>query len=507
MRASSFRSSVRAIALLAVAAAVLGSASASTRPAGPRVIADRGGWETFGNGNSRYSVASTSLVTASNAHRLRLAWSRGIGGVAVAQPLFLSAIAVRGRPVDIYVAASESGSVRAFRARDGLLLWKRNVGVVRTRCNQLPGGTFGVTGTPVFEPLVHGIFVAAVDRLWALDPSTGRSLAGWPVKLPLDPTHEHAWGALTATGTGIYVPLASYCDRRPYDGRVLRVDTGSRAVTSSWSTVGSEKPGGGGIWGYGGLSVTADGHLFVATANANGAGITDDATGHAESVVELDPQLRLLAASHATGMPHRGDYGFGSTPVVFRPKGCPELVSAEGKDGIVYLWRRAALASGPVQRLRVALPATLYGLTSWDARTQRLFLTTTAALGNGPSGLNALGIGPGCRLVRRWVRPLGGLLNSVPTLANDAVIVATGTGRLRVYSTRSGKAMVNRALGGPGFVAPIAVDDDVAAVTFGKRIVVYRLRRRWLGSSLGAFRAHRCVTASPSPGDHARRPA
>ena len=296
------------------------------------------------------------------------------------------------------------------------------------------------------------------------------------MKLPIDARREHAWGALTATGTGVYVPLASYCDRRPYDGRVLRVDTESRTVTSSWSTVGSEKPGGGGIWGYGGLSVTADGHLFVATANANGAGITDDAAGHAESVVELDSRLKLLAASHAPGMPHHGDYGFGSTPVVFRPRGCPELVSAEGKDGVVYLWRRATLARGPVQRLRVALPATLYGLTSWDRRTQRLFLTTTEALGGGPAGLTALSITPGCRLSRRWVRPLGGLLNSVPTIANDAVIVGTGTGRLRVFSTRSGTSLANRALGGPGLVAPIAVDDDVAAVTFGKRIIVFRLR-------------------------------
>ena len=477
MQASSFRSSVRAIALLAIAAGVLAGASAGP-PATPQVIADRGGWQTFGNGNARYGVASTSRLTASNAHRLRLAWSRPLGGVAVAQALFLAAIPVQGRAVDIYVTASESGSVRAFRARDGRLLWRRNVGVVRTRCNQLPGGTFGVTGTPVFEPLVHGIFVAAVDRLWALDPGTGRPLAGWPITLPMDPSHEHAWGALTATGTGIYVPLASYCDRRPYDGRVLRVDTGSRTVTSSWSTVGSETPRGGGIWGYGGLSVTADGHLLVATANANGAGITDDASGHAESIVELDPRLTLLAASHATGMPHHGDYGFGSTPVAFRPKGCPELVAAEGKDGIVYLWRRETLARGPVQRLRVALPATLYGLTSWDARTQQLFLTTTAALGSGPAGLNAVAITPGCRLARRWVRPLGGLLNSVPTLANDAVVVATGTGRLRVYSTRGGRAMASRPLGGPGLVAPIAVGDDVAAVTFGKRIVVYRLRRR-----------------------------
>src|SRR5262249_28843677 len=147
--------------------------------------------------------------------------------------------------------------------------------------------------------------------------------------------------------------------------------------------------GGGGIWGWGGVSVTQDGHVWAATANANGSSVTDDATANAESVVELSPDLQTLQVGHAPGMPHHGDFGFGSTPVIFTPVGCPTLVAAEGKDGILYVWRRLTVSHGPVQRLRIADLATLYGLPAWDARTQRLFATTSTGVPGVPSGLQA----------------------------------------------------------------------------------------------------------------------
>ncbi len=52
-------------------------------------------------------------------------------------------------------------------------------------------------------------------------------------------------------------------------------------------------------------------------------------------------------------------------------------MASEGKDGAVYLWRRAKLAAGPVQRLALAFPATLYGSPAWDPLTQQLFVTTS----------------------------------------------------------------------------------------------------------------------------------
>ena len=233
--------------------------------------------------------------------------------------------------------------------------------------------------------------------------------------------------------------------------------------------------GGGGIWGWGGVAVTSDGHVWAATANANIAGGPDEATDHAESVVELSSSLALLTSSHAPGMPHRGDFGFGSTPIVFKADGCGALVAAEGKDGAIYLWRRATLAAGPVQRLALAFPATLYGSPAWDPETQQLFLTTTQGYAGQPPGLDALALTKKCRLRRVWTKNLGGQLSSVPTVANNTVIVVTGTGRLRVYATRTGRLVAQRELGGAAFSAPIAFGRDVAVVTWGRKLRIFRL--------------------------------
>jgi hypothetical protein len=334
-----------------------------------------------------------------------------------------------------------------------------------------------VTGPPVYDPVGGFVYMAATDKLWALNVRTGAPRIGWPVTLPVDQYHEHVWGALALGNGHVYFAIASYCDRRPYSGRVLSVATRSGAIDHSWTVVSTPggEPGGGGIWGWGGVAMTADGHIWAATANANVSAGGDEAQGHAESVVELSSALGLVAASQAAGMPTKGDFGFGSTPIVFSPKRCSPLVAAEGKDGALYVWRRSQLAAGPVQRLVLAFPATLYGSPAWDPSTQRLFLTSTQGYAGQPSGLDALAVTRKCRLRRLWTRSLGGQLNAIPTVANNTVVVATGTGQLRVYAAASGRLVVRRQLHGAAFVAPTAVGRDVAVVTWSSKLMVYRL--------------------------------
>jgi outer membrane protein assembly factor BamB len=468
---------VRGAGLCAVVALTLSlpAAAFATTPAvdgGP-------GWTTWGNGTLRQSRASSSALKIRNARRLKLAWSRPLGGVGAAQPLYLRKIAIGGKRRDIYVTASESGRVTAFDASTGKALWAQELGSINTGCLQMPKGVFGVTGTPVYDPASGFVYAAATDKLWALDVRTGAPRAGWPVSLPVDPYHEHVWGAIALGNGHVYFGLASYCDRRPYSGRVLSVSTASGAVDHSWATVTTPdgQPGGGGIWGWGGVAMTSDGHVWAASANANIASGADETSDHAESVSELSSSLTLLSSSHATGMPHHGDFGFGSTPIVFNSNVCGSLVAAEGKDGALYLWRRAKLAAGPVQRLVLAFPATLYGSPAWDPATQQLFLTTTQGYSGQPPGLDALAVTKKCRLRRVWTKNLGGQLSSVPTVANNAVIVVTGTGRLRVYAAATGRLVTQRELGGAAFSAPMAFGRDVAVVTWSRKLMIFRLPR------------------------------
>ena len=133
------------------------------------------------------------------------------------------------------MTASESGRVSAFDARTGKALWTRELGSLNTGCPQMPKGIFGVTGTPVYDPAGGFVYVAATDKLWALDVHTGAPRRGWPVTLPIDQYHEHVWGAIALGNGHVYFGIASYCDRRPYSGRVLSVSTTSGAVDHSWT--------------------------------------------------------------------------------------------------------------------------------------------------------------------------------------------------------------------------------------------------------------------------------
>ena len=464
----------RVAAAFAVAAAALSLAAAFPLAAG---AAESPGWTTWGNSPVRQSRASASLLTTKNGDRLRLAWSRPIGGAGAAQPLYLRRVLVTGKRRDIYVTASEEGRVSAFDARTGKVLWVRDVGSVSTGCLQMPKGIFGVTGTPVYDPASGFVYLAVADRLWAIDVHTGVARTGWPVALPMDQYHEHVWGAIALGNGHVYFGIASYCDRRPYTGRVLAVSTKSGEVDHSWTSVNTATgdPGGGGIWGWGGVAITSDGHIWAAVANANIAQGQDESLDHAESVVELNSALGLLRASHAPGMPIKGDFGFGSTPVVFKSTRCGAMVAAEGKDGAIYLWKRPTLTAGPVQRLELAFPATLYGSPAWDPRTQQLFVTTSQGYAGVGSGLDALAVTAKCRLRVAWTKGLGGQLNAIPTVANDTVVVATGTGHLRVYAAATGKLIANRELRGAAFAAPIAIGRDVAVVTWTRKLMVFRL--------------------------------
>ena len=104
---------------------------------------------------------------------LRLAWTRDLGGVGNAQPLYLRGISIGGNARDIYIAAGERGRVVAYDALTGELLWKRELGALDTGCSEMPDGVFGVTGTPVYDPAGGFVYVAATDKLWAFDVRTG----------------------------------------------------------------------------------------------------------------------------------------------------------------------------------------------------------------------------------------------------------------------------------------------------------------------------------------------
>ena len=222
----------------------------------------------------------------------------------------------------------------------------------------MPKGIFGVTGTPVYDPVGGYLYVSATDKLWALDARTGRVRSGLARAAADRPVPRARLGSARARQRARLLRhrlvLRPAALQRPRAGGV---DQDRAPSTTPGRSVPQPDgaPGGGGIWGWGGVALTADGHVWAASANANVSGGADEAQDHAESVVELSSALALVAASHAVGMPSKGDFGFGSTPINFSPAGCSPLVASRGQGRCVV--RLAALQAGrragPAARARV----------------------------------------------------------------------------------------------------------------------------------------------------------
>jgi outer membrane protein assembly factor BamB len=447
--------SVFALVLLHTAAALAGT--------------PRADWPTWGNGNARTGVATVSSIRANNASHLVKAWSHPLDGASTAQPLY-----IRDPKGGVFVTATNAGTLQAWSATTGAQVWKASLGTENTSCAQLPKKQFGITGTPVYDRSTQTIYVVAHGVLNAIDAQTGQEQAGWPLVLPFDPFQNVSWGALTLVGKALYLGTAAFCDVQPWKGRVMRVDLVSHQTTEFDPVPTAGNNGGGGVWGWGGVSVDPKtGHIWAVTANAAGPDAPTDGVYDAESIVELDPVLQKVQSAHAPGMPPHGDYGFGSTPALFTPTGCPPMAAAESKNGSLYVWNRTNLKLPP-QRLWIAFPATLFGLPAWDPRTQQVFVSTTQGYKGYLSGLLAFRIGPGCKLQLAWRRGLGSALDSVPTVANDTVMVNTGIGKLRIFNATTGKPLYTGVTNGATFAPPTAVGDYVATASY-KQVTLFRL--------------------------------
>src|SRR5205085_9636333 len=92
----------------------------------------------------------------------------------------------------------------------------------------------------------------------------------------------------------LYIATGSHRDQQPYYGHVTRIDVQSQAKLT-WYTngVGSSGPGGGGIWGWGGVSVDPrDGNVYVATGNI---AKNPENSPWGDSVVRLTPDLQFVS--------------------------------------------------------------------------------------------------------------------------------------------------------------------------------------------------------------------
>lgn len=424
-------------AALAAGAAILSGGAAQQAPSG---------WVTYGNGPGRHNFAPTGPPAKVRSWRVR------VDGGVLTQPLVVR----ENGQTTVYVGTT-GGTVYAF-SDSGRVRWRAELGSLDHDCRQLPH--YGVTGTPASDMATHALYaVDALGRLHALDLSTGRERAGWPVTLYQDSRSELVWGALLVVRGSVYVPTGSYCDISPMQGKLIRVSISSRAV-QSWAPVPERLGGGGGIWGWGGVAFSAArGSIFAAPGNAFSK--TNEAAGYAEHLVELSPALRVRAANHPRSVARQGDVDFGGAPTLVASPGCPEVAVAPSKNGRLYAWRTAAVRKGPawtfdLRRLKPRYP--LVTELAYAPPLRSIFVATG-------THLIRLGLGADCRPRVTWRVPLPRwAYNGSPTVAGSTVWVGlTKTKRLLAVDARTGGTRSSIPLEGPALAAPTA---------FGERLYV-----------------------------------
>jgi hypothetical protein len=316
-------------------------------------------------------------VTASDFGPL---FSTQVAGQVYAQPLVVKQSTTSESTL---IVATELDNVYGLNPISGAIDWTKSLGTPWSStvlgCGDLTPD-IGVTSTPVYDPTSNTVYVMAKDApdgtdshdpewlLHALDASTGKERAGWPVRIGGHPDNDPSEtfdsetaaqrpGLLLLDGV-VYAGFASYCDTPPYDGYVAGVSTATAQQTALFSTEVGTDSGEAGIWqSGGGLVSDGAGQIIVTTGNGDTSPIPPTnapPSALGEAVVRLTVQADgTLKATDWFSPDSRqvldeNDTDFGSGGPMAIPDGYgtpshPHLLVQDGKDGNVYLLDRDAL--------------------------------------------------------------------------------------------------------------------------------------------------------------------
>jgi hypothetical protein len=401
-----------------------------------------------------------SAISPSTVANLKLRWSLNVDGQVSAQPLYAGSITVGSMVRDVVIVATAGNSIYAFDANSGDQLWKRNFGAQPANC-VLPGG-FGIFGAPLIDRATLRAYTVSDDGSFRTISLVDGTEAAPALAVIPNPATNKVWGGLNRQGNRIFFATASDgCDTAPWRGTLYAIDISGAApvLSNSLAIVPSIPPpnGGGGIWGYGGVSIDpATGNIYAATGDDS----FETFTAYGDRMIVLDQNFNVLGSflpQEPNNFPCGGvpcDLDFGATPIVFQPNGCSLLTAAGNKNGNLYLFNTTDLiASGaPLQALTLSTDndslgdGGVGGVPAFWPQGNMLFVADRGGISGIAGGVVGLTVTNACTLQVAWSVPLGGTgqPNSTPTLANGVVFVGAGVdGEVRAYNALTGAALWN----------------------------------------------------------------
>jgi hypothetical protein len=408
----------RASLVVAVAGIIVASASGAA-------VAPDASWTSFGHDQAVGAFTPAPAFTT-KVKSFALAWQATLDGGITASPL---AAPVPGRGLVVFAATSK-GNVYAV-GPNGAILWQRSLGTVSANGSC---GTYGVNSTGAIDTERGLLYVVgATGLLHAFRLADGSEASGWPVSVVTRRRTEYVWGGLRLAGDRLYVPVSSYCDapdRRgvPAEGRLLAYDVASPASAPAAFDPVPGQDNLGGIWGWGGVSVSDAGDLYTGVGNAE----PDADDGFSDSMVELTSDLsEVVSSDRPAGAVPGEDTDLGAAPVLFHPRGCPPLLAANSKSGDLLVWRQGRLARGEAARIPLSDGVDAFvGAPSWSPRTQMLYDAgvTAQRAGSRQVGTMALAVNAKCGFIPRWFVATGIGAMPEPLVAGDLVASTGGFG-------------------------------------------------------------------------------
>ncbi|MCI4348121.1 MAG: PQQ-binding-like beta-propeller repeat protein [Thermoplasmata archaeon] len=388
-----------------------------------------------------------------------MAWAgpTGLDGQVYAEPLVCR---------DTVYAVTEANSVYAINATSGKVDWRTNLG------NPVPGSSLpcgnidpsGITGTPVVDAPTNTIYVVAFlnpahHMLFGLSTKNGSVTTRVAVDpAGSDPHVEQERGALALANGIVYIPYGGLDgDCGSYHGWVVGVRT-----DGSGGLLTYEVPTGraGGIWSPAGITVGANGDLYVATGNSDATTTFD----FGDSVIELSASLQVLSYFAPTNWAqlNSGDTDLGSVAPMILPNG---QVFQIGKEGVGYLLSGASLGGIGGQ---VAVGNICAGAYSGTARLGYSILIPCV---DGLVKLNAAG----SALSVVWQTT--SFTTGSPIVTGDVVWVTnTSTGDLLGYNFSTGQEVFSFSLGMVNhFITPAAAP-GVLFVAAGNQLYSFGLK-------------------------------
>lgn len=361
------------------------SPTSTQTPSGPPTPAFNN-WTTYGFDNNHDGFnPNTSQITPASLASLHLAWAVSAPAIRTqTQPILATAV---GSHAGILIVGGAQGVIYAYDALTGAAIWSRSFGSATMKCQGEPPNLLGIAGSAVYDPTTQNIYVTdnqnttangptqlVISQVNVLSGALGPSVNIAPSPLPGELNFSHT--SLTLSNGVLYAGTGTTCDISSWRGRVVAVNEASMTLASTFFTVWNQSQApsppaapfaGGGVWGWGGVSIDPAGNVWAATGNLDTQTGTSgvqppfeqdaleyDAFG--EHVLQLTPNLSTVLQSNYPGFvfdpPLSIDLDISGTPILGQPIGCDEALGVQGKSGYLYLYDTTAIGSGPIARYK-----------------------------------------------------------------------------------------------------------------------------------------------------------